>query len=182
MKMIQKQPLTGRHKRPSSVRVGRQFAEVEVFGDDELHMVDLNMVEKVAKYRWAVNNRGYAMTRISGRTVYLHRFVFGSLSDGQEIDHRDRNKCNSRRSNLRAVTRGFNVHNGAIKGRSKFRGVYRAEGRQKWRAQITVDSNNRYLGSFANEEDAAHAYDEAAYAHYGVNAIVNFKSCLETQP
>lgn len=178
MKTIQKQPLTSRHKRPSRVRVLRRFAEVEVFGDDGLHMVDLDMVEEVSKYRWSMNPDGYAQAwvQVEGRAMRLHRFVFGPVSKGLEIDHRDRDKRNNRRTNLRAVTHRFNKHNLVGYGKSKFKGVSQHKGRKGWRATITINRRNHHLGSFANEEDAARAYDEAARAHYGVNAIINFKN------
>lgn len=43
-----------------------------------------------------------------------------------------------------------------------------------WRAQIKVGGRNHWLGSFADEEDAARAYDLAAEEAFGEYAWLNF--------
>ncbi len=50
---------------------------------------------------------------------------------------------------------------------SKFRGVSWHVTDKKWKSQIQFDGKTRRLGSFAVEEDAAKAFDRAAYEVHG---------------
>jgi len=58
-------------------------------------------------------------------------------------------------------------HEQAVKGRSnggpsKFKGIHWNKGHLKWQAQIKIDGNNKSLGFFESEEDAARRYDKMA--------------------
>jgi hypothetical protein len=64
-------------------------------------------------------------------------------------------------------------------GTSRFIGVSRHQGR--WRVQLSVlnEAEGRYrskfIASFDDELEAAHAYDRVAYAMYGQFALLNFE-------
>jgi hypothetical protein len=102
-------------------------------------------------------------------------WVYGKWPQ-REIDHRDRDTQNDRIDNLRLATKTQNQGNVARQSNHKsgFRGVcvHRMTGR--WRAQISVDYRQEYLGLFDSAEDAAHAYDAAAKKHFGEFAFLNF--------
>src|SRR5262245_40260025 len=57
---------------------------------------------------------------------------------------------------------------------SRFHGVVWHRRDRKWRAQISIDKRNIWLGQFDNEEDAARAFDAAAISARGASAILNF--------
>jgi len=59
---------------------------------------------------------------------------------------------------------------------SKFRGVSFNNQLKKWKAVITVGRSQHFLGYFAEELQAAKAYDEASLKHRGPQAPVNFPS------
>lgn len=69
---------------------------------------------RVLEHKWYLSNRGYAIAKIQGKTCSMHRFVFGDVPPGLEIDHRDRQRLNNNRSNLRAVTRTENARNRGV--------------------------------------------------------------------
>lgn len=58
--------------------------------------------------------------------------------------------------------------------KSNFKGVSLHKGAGKWSAKIYIDGNQRHLGLFLAPEDAARAYDAAAYAAWGSDCYLNF--------
>ena len=62
----------------------------------------------------------------------------------------------------------------AMKNSSRFRGVSLNKASRKWEARIRESGKNHYLGSFTDEEMAARAFDSAAIAMRGPQAVCNF--------
>jgi len=54
---------------------------------------------------------------------------------------------------------------------SKYKGVYWCKDTSKWRARI--GRNNRHLGRFIDQKDAARAYNKAALERFGEFARLN---------
>lgn len=135
---------------------------------------------RVRQFNWWESD-GYAVRALprQGRKnsplQLLHVFILGQVP-GREIDHRDGDGLNCRRSNLRRTTHALNLANrGKPRGvySSKFKGVSWHKARGKWRAYIKVAYRQRFLGLFPNEFSAALAYDRAARQHFGKFAITN---------
>lgn len=99
----------------------------------------------------------------------------GIWVDGCEIDHRDANRLNNTRQNLRAVTVSQNQANQIPRpGTSKYKGVSWDASRGLWRADIRHNYKRIPLGRFESEEDAARAYDQKALELFGEHARLNF--------
>lgn len=149
-------------------------------GKGKFAMVDDEDYGRVSKLKWHSNN-GYPAHSFKGGQVYLHNFVLGREQKRITIqgytvqpDHRNRNKLDNRRRNLR--TGSFNNANkGLIKtNTSGFKGVYWNRLNQKWIAIVQPKTGPVYLGSFDSLIDAAKAYDSTAKKIFGEFARLNF--------
>ena len=133
----------------------------------------------VQPYRWNLATVGYATANVvlaDGRRtcVTMHRLLLG-VAPRVRVDHRDGDKINNRRSNLRLATPSQNGANspGRRTGVSGFRGVTPARMPGRWFAQITVNRKHLSLGVFDTPEEAARAYNAAALAAFGEFAVLN---------
>jgi hypothetical protein len=112
--------------------------------------------------------RGYLRGGGRKRWILLHRLLLNA-SKGVEVDHRNRDGLDNRRSNLRLATRSQNRANTrAVGGTSIYKGVTRAG--KAWQAEIAC----KYIGRFPTEGAAARAYDAAAREVFGEFAYLNF--------
>lgn len=133
-------------------RRGEVIAEALV--DDELHAW-------LSRWAWSLGSHGYAMrlTRIDGRRcpVYMHRQILGlERGDGRATDHINRDKLDNRRENLRIATQAENLQNRpSVRGSSsRYRGVS-LNRQQRWCAAATINGRSHFLGSYADEDEAA---------------------------
>lgn len=113
---------------------------------------------------------GYRLISVNGRFYYAHRlawlYVFGEWPDGQ-IDHINGVRSDNRITNLRSVSNRENHKNTKLRSdnTSGVNGVYWSNVRSKWIAQIVDDEKVKFLGAFANLEDAAKARKKAELAN-----------------
>lgn len=139
-------------------------------------IVDDNDFERLSRYSWYYQSEGYAARRNGRRNghklIYMHKVVLGT---DKEVDHKNLNRLDNRKSNLRVCDRSLNMGNSKSRGGSSmFKGVTFNKRARKWIAQITVKRQPIFLGYFYNEEDAARAYDERAREYYGDFGRYNF--------
>ena len=114
----------------------------------------------------------YITARINGKVTRLHRLLM-SAPAGVEVDHRDGNTFDNRRSsNLRLCTHHQNAMNKAKnKNHLGHKGVYPRG--MKYVAAIKLNAKNIYLGIFSDPIDAALAYNAAALKYHGEFARLN---------
>ena len=126
---------------------------------------------------WDKDN-GYKAVTINTKKYLTHRIIwmyhFGYFPKNY-IDHINGIKNDNRIENLREATNAENQQNRKKRKNtsSLLKGITFHNKNQKWVAQIVVDGNVNYLGSFKNESAAAQAYNEAAIKHFGEFALIN---------
>lgn len=134
-------------------------------GEGKFAIVDAEDYEELSRYKWGIQGKGY----VGSSRGTIHRIIMNT-PDGMDTDHRNGDKLDNRRANLRIATRAqnnTNNHNAREGTSSRFRGVCLDWRSGKWLAQITHEKRNIRLGIFEIEEDAARARDGAAIVLHG---------------
>lgn len=141
------------------------------FGKNGQYIIDLVDYEKVSKYTWTKNYKGYWVTgrckENNNKQARLHRYIL----DFPEyiIDHRDRDKDNNSRSNLVCVSDTINSINHTLyeNNATGMTGVCRARN-NTWQAYLNKNNKRIFLGYYENKEDAIVARLKGELLHYGV--------------
>lgn len=118
----------------------------------------------VSQYRWNLSDKGYVVSAVylgGGRAhtrllrLKMHRVILGlETGDPLQGDHRNGDRLDNQRSNLRILTGAQNAQNRRDRrGRSLHRGVYFDVTRGKWRAQVS--SRGRTVSRYFEDEDQA---------------------------
>jgi hypothetical protein len=145
-------------------------------------LVDDQDHDRLSRYSWYASRSGgvwYAKTGIwDGRRtaqIAMHRLLINADA-GQLIDHINGNGLDNRRSNLRLCCKAQNQQNQRARKNcsSRYKGVSFDAYTGRWRAKVKAYGRITDCGRFANEEDAARAYDAAAIKVHGRFARLNF--------
>lgn len=121
--------------------------------------INLDDIPLVDGYTWYENDQGYIMSRINDTLVRLHRLLM-NCPDEMDVDHKNHNTYDNRKSNLRIVTRTQNNMNKNVKGFCKLKNG-------KYRAYIGVNYETIHLGEFETIEDAIDARRQAEEKYFG---------------
>jgi len=134
----------------------------------------------------ATNAWGHRRGNLFKQALKAHRVAwaihYGEWPTG-EIDHANGDPADNRIVNLRIASSQQNKWNrGSRPGsQSRFVGV-QSNGCGKWYAQIVLDGQFKYLGTYDTEEEAALARDRVALKHHGEFARLNFPGQLDQVP
>lgn len=145
-------------------------------------IIDEADYEWVSQYQWFLQTTpkgGAYAIRMEGRgRVLMHRDIIG-CNDGEYVDHRNGDGLDNRRENLRACEQSQNAlnHAGHKERVSRFKGLCKQKSSGRWIASF----RGKYVGIFNKEEDAALAYDRAAYAADPEFAYLNFPEKIRCQ-
>jgi hypothetical protein len=127
--------------------------------------IDSEDYEVVSKYNWYLDARGYACSKDKGKVLYMHIVILGK-KEGYVIDHKDGNKLNNKKDNIRHLTTSQNSQN--IKLDNEFIGISFLRGKYQ------ANCSQKYLGVYKTKEEAARAYDKYVICHINKEGRLNF--------
>jgi hypothetical protein len=119
----------------------REWVEIELT-QGRRAKVDKADVRLVIGDCWAWDG-SYAIRMDGKKKIYMHRLIL-ALPPGRvpEVDHRNGDRTDNRRSNLRLATRSQQCANQRkTRGSSKYKGVYWDTTFSRWKARITVEGS-----------------------------------------
>ena len=128
---------------------------------------------------WHRHHKGYVVTSIKRfgewTKITFHSLVAQRMGIDRP-DHRNRNKLDNRRENLRPATDSQqNANRQRLRtNKSGYKGVSWSSSKRRWRAQIDVNNVKMHLGYYKTRLEAAWAYDHAALKYFGEYAVLNF--------
>lgn len=146
-------------------------------------IVDDEDYEWLNQYKWfAVKSKNtYYACRSVGKylkqyRVFMHRQILGlKRGDGKQTDHHNHYGLDNRRYNIRICTNSQNSQNRLLAGgTSQFKGVHWSKIAKKWHSKIYQNGKLIHIGYFADEIEAAKAYDKKAKELFDKFANVNF--------
>ncbi len=146
-------------------------------------IVDAEDLAELSQYNWQFHKKGYAYTTIylgkigdkyRGTTIKMHRLLTSCPVDKQ-VDHKNGNGLDNRKSNLRICTATQNSYNRKVHKNNK--SGYKGVGTQKndYYVEIGFKGKRIYLGRYKDPVEAAKVYDKAAKKYHGEFARLNFK-------
>lgn len=149
--------------------------EITLCNQKGVALVDDEDFEYLSKFTWYAHTTGYVTTSIKGKTILMHRFIMQPKKNFI-IDHRNRNKLDNRKINLRICSQSQNLSY-KIKSEgttSIYNGVHYDKDRNKWSATIKINKSNVFIGRFDKQRHAAIARDIWAKELHGEFARLNF--------
>ena len=142
---------------------------VELFGTyGVLHiglssfLFDLDDLPIIESRSWFVDKDGYLTSRYYYlgvlRIIRFHRII-AHPKPGQRVDHKNRNRADNRKQNLRCCSFSENNRNRGLysTNTSGVTGVVFDKKRKQWMATIMHDHKRIFIGRFPNKSDAIKA-------------------------
>jgi len=145
---------------------------LKIYGGEVI--LDDDDYERICKSRWNVGTKGYARRLIypkEGKAicVFMHREVLMLSDPTLFVDHKNMNKLDNTKSNLRVCTKSQNGQNRNVQSNNKLgiKGVVFRPTNKKYRAIIKLNGKQFNLGHYNTAQEASFAYEKAAKEMFG---------------
>jgi hypothetical protein len=139
---------------------------IPLTNSEQYALVDDEDADRVNSYRWYVGTKGYILAYLGqaedSRPIFakLHRFVLDLHPGDLGVDHRNRDKLDNRKENLRLATQTQNRQNlsrFSAHARSGYRNVYWVSAKQAWRGSLRLGSTTKTTKYFTDLDEAIEA-------------------------
>ena len=172
--------LTRTQNDPNEIITSEDIAYVVLCGiygkERDRAIIDTEDIKKIKNFKWSLAKTGYVQAHHGAGIIKIQHIVMGIFPNMEkQIDHKDGNRLNNCKSNLRFCTSAENNRNRGKQKNNKsgYKGVYHASRGSRWVANIRINRKTIYLGTFTNKLDAAKTYNEAAIKYHGEFACLN---------
>lgn len=160
---------------PNEIIIHSDHAEIVLYDrynrEKARAIIDADKVDDVINTKWYQRPDGYvAANNYKGQGyTYLHSVVLEKDSCGTYVDHRDRNRLNNKKSNLRIATPSQNGMNKCIRSNNTSGrvGVHWSTTNRRWCAMISDNGRHINLGYFDDFDDAVACREAAEREHFG---------------
>jgi hypothetical protein len=145
-------------------------------GNGKTLIIDNEDYHHYLNHPWSVHRKGYLIsnTRKPKDGLRFHRLIV-KVKPGQLVDHKNGNRLDNRKRNLRICNNSQNLANrGPQKNNtSGYKGVTWSKQRKKWIAQIAVNKKRINIGASTNIYEAIEMYNNKAVELFGEFAWTN---------
>lgn len=144
---------------------------------DKFTLLDEKDYDYLCQWEWKLNRDGYAYRSLKGRNILIHRIITNA-TEGMEVDHKNGDRLDNRRENLRVVLPKYNRWNKGMRKDNTFgfKGVGYSKQKGRCRADIKLNGTSMLIGYFTSIEDASEAYDDTASKLFGeYNRLPEFR-------
>lgn len=138
-------------------------------------LADADMYEMLqAMGSWWATTNGYAATKMGGKNVFMHRVIMDATDTAMQVDHKNNDRCDNRKPNLRVCSHRRNMWNVAgTTNKYGYKGVGYHAKQDRYRAQIQVKGKKLCGPNRKTAKEAARDYDKLAVQHFGRFAKTN---------
>lgn len=147
------------HRKKNKIVVDGDIAYIYLSRSNKFAIIDKEYVEKVQDYTWRVA-KGYAATFVNRKIIYMHHFIVGKV-EGKEVDHKNRNRLDNRKCNLRHLTHLGNMQNVDVQKKSNTGVRYISKlYNNTYRVVVPYNRKKYSVGTFKTIEQAKQKLEE----------------------